>query len=270
MQGDIKLVLERLTEGIRYNGKSFVIDYLDNEDSDIIDICFPFIHQTKFDNLTYFFGYDFKENVPSSIRAKFLKWVEGLDKDNVPTEYEIQNLVEPPISELNKLVNLSTFSCTLYPRSNRSNLTKIIQSSVVNILPRMNIESFELVKNIPSNIEFEWKKFNFEYDGEIGDHKYQQIKDYVENTLLPKIHNLEYFSLAENVKYKYRKYITNYLSFSSQQEEDAFKALNGGNVLVLDDINTSGSTLREILRCVRTLAPKSRIFIFTLIGKETV
>ena len=263
-------MFRKLTEGIRYDGKSFIVDYLDNKDSDIIDICFPFIHQTKFDNLTYFFGYKFKENVPSSIRAKFLNWIKGLDKENIPTEYEIQTLVEPPISALNRLVNLSTFSCTLYPRSNRSNLTKIIQSSVVNIIPRMNIDSFELVKNIPSNIEFDWKKFNFEYDGEIGDHKYQQIKEYIERSLLPKIRSLEYFSLAENVKYKYRKYITNYLSFENQQEEDAFKALNGGNVLILDDINTSGSTLREILRCVRTLAPESNIFIFTLIGKENI
>lgn len=264
------MVFRKLTEGIRYDGKSFIVDYLDNKDSDIIDICFPFIHQTKFDNLTYFFGYKFKENAPSSTRAKFLKWIKGLDKDNIPTEYEIQNLVEPPISALNRLVNLSTFSCTLYPRSNRSNLTRIIQSSVLNILPRMSIKSFELVKNIPSNIDFDWEKFNSEYAGEIGNHKYQQMKEYIENILLPKIHSLEYFSLAENVKYRYRKYITNYLSFANQQEEDAFKALNGGNVLILDDVNTSGSTLREILRCVRTLAPESKIFIFTLIGKENI
>lgn len=71
--------------------------------------------------------------------------------------------------------------------------------------------------------------------------------------------DIESFELVKNIP-----------SNANQQEEDAFKALNGGNILILDDVNTSGSTLREILSCVRTLSPESKIFIFTLIGKENI
>lgn len=214
------------------------------------------------------FGYEFKETVPSSVRTKFLHWIKGLDKNDMPTEFEVENLVEPPIAELNKIVNLSTFSCILYPRSNRSELTRIMQRSVVNIVPRMNIECFELIKNIPQNIAFDWKQFNLAYQGTIGDHQYTQINDYVENQLLPKIHSLDYFSIAQNVKYKYRSYITNYLQFETIEDEEAVKSLNGGNILIIDDVCTSGATLREILKPVRKLAPNSKLFIFTLIGDE--
>ena len=262
------LIFKPLNEGIRYDGSRFLVDFFSNSDSDIIDVCSPFLHQTKFDNLAYFFGYEFKANVPSAIRTKFLHWIKGLDKDNMPTEHEIQNLVEPPIAALNRIVNLSAFSCTLCPRSNRSDLTRIIQRSVLHIIPRMNIESFELVKTAPKSVGFDWKQFNNDYHGIVGDRAYQQIKDYVEGTLLPKIHALDYFSLAQNVKSKYREYITNYLQFETEEQKELFSSLNGGNILVLDDINTSGSTLREILRCIRTLAPNSKIFIFTLIGNS--
>ncbi len=262
------LEFNNLTEGISYDGNTFDVSFFHKDDSDIIDVCVPFINQTKFDNLTYFFGYQFKPDVSSNVRTKFLHWIKGLDKSNMPSEFTVENLVEPPIAELNKIVNLSTFLCTLYPRSNRSDLTRIIQRGVVHLIPRMNIESFELVKSTPKNIGFDWKQFNLDYQGTIGDHQYQQIKQHIEETLLPKIHNLDYFSIAQNVKYKYREYITNYLQFETTEQEELFRSLNGGNILVLDDINTSGATLTEILKIVRSLAPESKIFIFTLIGND--
>lgn len=258
---------KRVNEGISFNGKTFDVRFFDSSDDDIIDIVIPFVYESTFDNNVYYFGYQFNKDVPSRIRSKFIHWIKGLEDDK-PDIDTIENLVAFPLVELNKEVNLSTFSCTLYPRSNRSDLTRLIQRSAFHIIPSMNISSFELIKTLPKNIEFDWDKFNADYEGEIGDHQYTQIKEYIENTLMPRIHSLEYFSIAQNVKYKYRPYIKNYLSFENPEQETAFKALNGGNILILDDINTSGSTLREILKIIRVLVPESKIYIFTLIGNK--
>lgn len=262
----MKLKFKNVAEGVQYDGKNFNINFLSDAKNDIINLCDVTIHETIFDNLTYIFGYEFKEDVSSNIRTKFLHFIKGLDENQKPSIRTIEHFVEPPLAELNRIVNLSTFSCILYPRSNRSELTRQIQSCIVNMLPDINIESFELIKNLPEKIKFSWTKFNMDYDGDIGDQRYLQIKNYVKKTLMPKIHPLDYFSIAQNVKYKYRKYITNYLTFNSPEDEEVFKSLNGGNILIIDDINTSGSTLREILKHVRVLAPDSKIFIFTLIG----
>ena len=258
---------KKVNEGISFNGKTFDVRFFNSSDEDIIDIVIPFVHESTFDNNVYYFGYKFNKDVPSKIRSKFIHWIKGLD-DTMPDADTIENLVTFPLVELNKEVNLSTFSCTLYPRSNRSDLTRLIQRSAVNVLPRMNIHSFELIKELPKNIEFDWHQFDFDYDGEIGDHRYQQIRDYIDNNLMPRIHALDYFSIAKEVKPRYRPYIKNYLLFENEAKQEAFKALNGGNILILDDINTSGSTLREILKIVRVLVPDSNIYIFTLIGNK--
>lgn len=258
---------KKVNEGISFNGKTFDVRFFNSSDEDIIDIVIPFVHESTFDNNVYYFGYKFNKDVPSKIRSKFIHWIKGLEDDK-PDVDTVENLVALPLVELNKEVNLSTFSCTLYPRSNRSDLTRIIQRSAINVIPRMNIHSFELIKTLPQNIEFDWYQFDNDYTGELGDYQYRQIKEYVNNILLPKIHSLDYFSIAQNVKYKYRPYIKNYLSFENKEQEDAFKALNGGNILILDDINTSGSTLREILKIIRVLVPESKIYIFTLIGNK--
>ena len=39
-------------------------------------------------------------------------------------------------------------------------------------------------------------------------------------------------------------------------------------ILIVDDINTSGSTLTEILRIIKAINNQCEIYIFTLIGKE--
>ena len=258
---------KKVNEGISFNGETFDVRFFSNSEEDIVDIVIPFVHESTFDNNVYYFGYQFNKDVPSKIRSKFIHWIKGLEDDK-PDVDTIENLVAFPLVELNKEVNLSTFSCTLYPRSERSDLTRLIHRSALNIIPSMKICSFELIKTMPQDVEFDWDKFDANYEGDIGDHQYSQIRNFIDNTLMPRIHTLKYFSIAQEVKSKYRPYIKNYLKFENAEQEAAFKALNGGNIIILDDINTSGSTLREILKIVRMLVPESKIYIFTLIGNK--
>lgn len=83
---------------------------------------------------------------------------------------------------------------------------------------------------------------------------------------MPKIHNLTYFSIADSVKPKYRQYIKNYLNIDKKAEL-AIESIQNGKILIVDDINTSGATLTEILRIVRSINSKCEIYIFTLIRK---
>ena len=125
--------------------------------------------------------------------------------------------------------------------------------------------SFELVKSAPSNISFDWESFEADYGDDSN--QYNQMKRYIEDKLIPAIHDLDYFSLAQNVKPKYRKYIENYLELDEKSEIKLQKLSASDSILVVDDINTSGATLDEILRKIRQLNKDCTIFIFTLIGR---
>ena len=53
------------------------------------------------------------------------------------------------------------------------------------------------------------------------------------------------------------KYVTEIIDLDGQQ-----------NVLIIDDVTTSGSTLNEILRTLRILNEDNEITIFSLIGRK--
>jgi predicted amidophosphoribosyltransferase len=120
------------------------------------------------------------------------------------------------------------------------------------------------VKSAPIDIEFDFDLL--EQDTAYDSNKYNQMREYAESVIVPAIHELDYFSLAKNVKPKYRKYIKNFLNMSDFESIERFSRLHGDNILVVDDINTSGATINEILRILDKINSDCNIFVYTLIG----
>lgn len=238
---------------------------LDSE-TDIMNTVEPDIYQSEFEGNIYYFGYTFKPNASRKHRSTVIKWIKNLDGSGVD-ESTLRKFIDKPLKKFDSQINFSDISCIVYPRSNRSNLTNIIIQEIGNFSQRDTVKtSAEFVKALPKEVSFDWEMFDYEYDGEIGDNQYTQIRNYINNVLLSKIHDLDYFSIADSVKPRYRRYIQNYL-ICDKRSEQVIKSMQSGKILIVDDINTSGATLTEILRIVRKLNNTCDIYIFTLIGR---
>ena len=83
------------------------------------------------------------------------------------------------------------------------------------------------------------------------------------------IHKKDYFTIAKDVKKsRFRPYMMNFLRFKSEEDKALCATIRKQNVLIVDDVTTSGSTLNEILRALRVLNEDNRITIFSLIGRK--
>jgi hypoxanthine phosphoribosyltransferase len=83
------------------------------------------------------------------------------------------------------------------------------------------------------------------------------------------IHKSDYFSIARDIKKtKYRPYIKNYYKFKDEKDKELFKRLENSNVLIVDDIATSGTTISHLLKTIRSLNDKNNITVFSLLGKN--
>jgi len=89
------------------------------------------------------------------------------------------------------------------------------------------------------------------------------------NVMLDLIHQKDYFTIARDVKKsRFRPYMMQFLRFASEADRELCQHIRQQNVLVIDDVTTSGSTLGEVLRTLRILNEDNRIVIFSLIGRR--
>ena len=96
----------------------------------------------------------------------------------------------------------------------------------------------------------------------------EEVKNSI-SQMLELIHNKDYFTIAKDVKKsRLRPYIMHFLKFAKKEDELLCASIRQQNVLVIDDVTTSGSTLNEILRTLRILNEDNEITIFSLIGRN--
>jgi hypoxanthine phosphoribosyltransferase len=87
--------------------------------------------------------------------------------------------------------------------------------------------------------------------------------------MLDLIHRKDYFTIAKDVrKSRFRPYIMNFLKFATEQDEQLCATIRKQNILVVDDVTTSGSTLNEVLRVLRILNEDNNVTVFSLIGRK--
>ncbi len=204
-----------IRSGVQAVGDDFVFDFENNSANDIIEVQTPQLFKSSIKNNLYWFGYIFKPDVSSKDRTRFIHYLKGLSQPSIP-DSTLQKFIERPLQYLSPEVNLANLDCFVYPLSGRSKLVntmiKVINEFTGHNTNRVN---FEMIKSAPADVEFDWSLFDSEWNTPETQLQYVQMKRYIEDTLLPKIHDQDYFSIAQNVKAKYRRYIKNYLKLNS-------------------------------------------------------
>ena len=57
----------------------------------------------------------------------------------------------------------------------------------------------------------------------------------------------------------------NFLRFKSKQAEETYRKLQGVDLFLYDDFVTSGTTVKEMMRCIRSIHDKNTLTVFALL-----
>lgn len=184
--------------GVTYDNEKqmFVFDFEHDGTEDIVKLTGNG-YQVEAFGKCFYYGYEFSEQVDSSVRSAFIKYVKF--NDNLQDSPDLTQFIKKAVDNLDKKINLYDYNLVVMPES----------SSKVN----------------------------------------QYMSRYIYRFAQPKICHVRDV-------------------LNSQIDEKLCASIRQQNVLVIDDVTTSGSTLNEILRTLRILNEDNEITIFSLIGRK--
>jgi len=184
--------------GVTYDNEKqmFVFDFEHDGVEDIVKLTGDG-YQVEAFGKCFYYGYEFSDQVDSSVRSAFINYVKF--NDNLQDSPDLTQFIKKAVDNLDKKINLYDYNLVVMPES----------SSKVN----------------------------------------QYMSRYIYRFAQPKLCH---------VRDILNPHIDEKLCASIRQQ----------NVLVIDDVTTSGSTLNEILRTLRILNEDNEITIFSLIGRK--
>ena len=259
--------------GVTYDNEKqmFVFDFEHDGEEDIVNLTGEG-YQVEAFGKCFYYGYEFSDQVDSNVRSAFIKYVKFTeDLQNNP---DLTQFIKKAVDNLDKKINLYDYNLVVMPESS-SKVNQYMLRYIYRFAQPM-LREMELVKSLPSSISFDMDAFEKQYFNDVlenGRPRYTEVqKDEVRQSIanmLDLIHQKDYFTIAKDVKKsRWRPYITNFLKFATFADEELCKKIRQQNVLVIDDVTTSGSTLNEILRTLRIINEDNEITIFSLIGRK--
>jgi len=259
--------------GISFDSEknTFVFDFEHDATTDIVNLTGNG-YQVEAFGKCFYYGYEFTDEVDGSLRSAFIKYLKF--SDSLQTNPELTRFIQKAINQLNDKINLYDYDLVVMPQSSSK-----VNQYMLRYLYRFaqpTLHYMELVKNLPENISFDMPAYEKQYLDDVlenGRPRYTESQKAEVRAsigaMMDQIHKKDYFTIAKDVrKSKMRPYITHFLKFRNSEDAELCKQIRNQNVLIVDDIATSGSTLNEVLRAIRILNQDNQIAIFSLIGRK--
>ena len=251
--------------------KKFVFDFTHDGTDDIISLT-SHGYQVQAFGKCFYYGYEFTDEVSGSVRTAFIKHLKF--PLSLKDEPELTQFIQKAIDDLNDKINLYDYDMVVMPQSS----SKVNQYMLRYIyrFAQPSLYYMELIKSLPEDISFDMRGYENQYLNDVlenGRPRYteaqkEEVRNSVSN-MMELIHQKDYFTIAKDVKKsRMRPYITHFLRFKSEDDKQLAASIHKNNVLIVDDITTSGSTLNEILRSLRLLNEDNNITIFSLLGRK--
>ena len=259
--------------GITYDSilQKFVFDFEHDGNDDIISLIGSG-YQVEAFGKCFYYGYEFSDQIDGATRSAFIKHAKFSEplQDNP----DLTSFIKKAIDNLSHQINLYDYNLVVMPES--SSRVNQYMLRYIYRFAQPTLRKMELVKNLPANISFDMDAYEEQYLNDVlenGRPRYtkeqkEEAKQSI-NQMLELIHKKDYFTIAKDVKKsRFRPYMMQFLKFNSKADEELCATIRKQNILIIDDIATSGSTLGEILRTLRILNEDNNITIFSLIGRK--
>jgi phosphoribosylpyrophosphate synthetase len=225
-----------IIEGIRYNKETDSFDFIWKEDvhGDLIDLKLQKYNKllSKKDGNKVYYSYKFNKDQSGKnlVLRKSIKYI-----DDKVSKKDVELMVSKAVVSFNSIVPLSSFDLIVTPSSTSTVLDLLRNFLHAKAGSNTLVSSDLFVKNTIDNIELDEEKLN----------KIEKSMQNKIRSILNKAFSKEDYKLR-SIPPRYRKFIFNFIKFNTEAEKRVLNAIVNGKILVVDDILTEGTTIKNI------------------------
>lgn len=224
-------------EGIEYDSLAgdFKFDWKSDKGSDLVPLKLQSYNRyiaTK-QGVKLYYAYKFSKESDKQVKDLFRTAIKYLDSEKINSQ-DIDLMITKAFTSFNQLKPLQEYDVIVFPKSTSKLLEKIksyLESKVATSL----VVSDAFVKATFENITLDWDKIN-----ELP----QEVKEKV-LARIQKVTSKDSWKLRD-VDVRHRYLIKNFLTFNSDLEKRVYNRVQGGTVLMIDDILTKGGTVANM------------------------
>ncbi len=242
-----------ILEGIGLHDDKLVFDWGIDTPTDIIPLKIQSYNKrvSKISGFPYYLAYRFPKTVPKESKDIARDLIKYLKTDNTQ---DINLMVSKAVLAFNKIDKLNKYDTIILPKSSSKLLKLIIAEIKPKLNPHVTITNEAIVKMYAGEVTFKMDKFNNLND--------LQKKDFVKAVMSKK--NQDNFKMT-NLHARQRGLIDQFLKLSS---DFWISKIVGKNVLFIDDITTTGSTVAAASKLLLSKGA-NEVMTFIFLGQQS-
>ena len=255
--------------GVYLDGGTPVFDFDEDEDVDIITLHSDCSGEYDNDGVKYIYAYTYHDNADRKQIGLFRNYIKGKYSDLFSTDGDVRDFVENGVLKLDDYVSFKDFGAIVNIQSTKQpSLVGIIRDYLEYYINHIEFD-FTLVKQTYENVSFNADKAA----DALRKARYSEsrVKETIEKVLkdFEALKNTgKLFEMKKFLPIPIRAGFTDYLVFQSDEEKKTYESLQGVNVLIYDDLITSGSTVKEVIRYLRAINDKNTLTVFVLVKQH--
>lgn len=238
----------------------------DNPEDDVILLKENVSGRFDEDGVEYVYAYEYNPSSTGRDRAKLRNYLKNAPQSKDRLSSDFHEFLEHGILQLDSYKRFSDFAVTITTHSSKSpSLTDEMLGYFMEYL-RNDWISFELLKESYENVIFDSQEafksmLDAGYNTYEAKEHVQRAKEHFED--LKK--EGELFQMKRFLPREIRSSFHNFLKFKNEEEQKVYEALQGVDVLIYDDFLTSGATVKEIVKYLRSFNDKNHLTVFVLV-----
>lgn len=246
-----------------------VFDFSDDYSDDIILLNSNCSGEYDDDGVKYIYGYTYQKGADRKEIALFRTYIKGRYSDMFSKNPDVDKFVEAGVLKLDDYVPFSSIGAIVNIKPTKEPaLVHIMRNHLEEMIDTREYD-FDLVKEAYENVSFDEKKAreSMKQAGFSNKRIDEAIADLtVQFTELKKTGRL--FEMKQFNPYPIRDGFSDFLKFESDEQRAIFESLQGVTVLIYDDLITSGSTIKDVVRYLRGINNKNTLVAFALVKQH--